>query len=120
MYRSIIKRLVDFSLTFIGVIFISPVLLLLCLLVRIKLGSPVFFKQIRITKGEKAFEILKFRTMTDERDANGNLLPDDKRITKVGRFVRGSSIDELPELNVVQMEEFRQEAEKEAKIALDI
>ncbi len=105
MYRRIIKRLVDFSLTFIGVIFISPVLLLLCLLVRIKLGSPIFFKQIRITKDEKPFVIIKFRTMTDARDASGQLLPDTERITKFGTFLRNSSLDELPELiNVLKGE----------------
>lgn len=105
MYKSFVKRILDFILTLIGVVLISPVLLVLCLLVRIKLGSPIFFKQIRITKGEKPFEILKFRTMTDSRDVSGQLLPDTERITRFGTFLRNSSLDELPELiNVLKGE----------------
>lgn len=105
MYRHFFKRFFDFTLTLIGLIVISPIMLLLCLLVKIKLGSPVFYKQIRITKDEKPFWIMKFRTMSDARDADGNLLPDEERFTKFGDFLRNSSLDELPELfNVLKGE----------------
>lgn len=105
MYKHFFKRLFDFTVTLIGFIIISPIFLVLCLLVRIKLGTPVFFKQLRITKGEKPFYILKFRTMSDARDKDGNLLPDEERFTKFGDFLRNSSLDELPELiNVIKGE----------------
>ena len=92
MYKCYIKRFLDFVLTLIGLIIISPILFLLCILVKIKLGSPIFFKQVRITKDEKPFRIMKFRTMTDARDENGNLLPDTERFTKFGDFLRNSSL----------------------------
>lgn len=98
MYSNFFKRFFDFVLTLVGVVLISPILLCLCFLVRIKLGSPIFFKQVRITKGERPFRIMKFRTMTDARDSDGNLLPDTERFTKFGNFLRNSSLDELPEL----------------------
>ncbi len=98
MYKKYIKRILDFSSSLIGIIVISPVLGILCLLVRIKLGSPIFFKQVRITKDEKPFRIIKFRTMTDARDRDGNLLPDTERFSQFGNFLRNSSLDELPEL----------------------
>lgn len=105
MYKLFFKRFLDFTLTLIGLIVISPIILILCLLVKIKLGSPIFFKQVRITKGEKPFMIMKFRTMTDARDENGNLLPDTERFTRFGNFLRNSSLDELPELlNVLKGE----------------
>ena len=105
MYKHFFKRLFDFTVTLIGFIIISPIFLVLCLLVRIKLGTPVFFKQLRITKGEKPFYILKFITMSDARDKDGNLLPDEERFTKFGDFLRNSSLDELPELiNVIKGE----------------
>lgn len=105
MYRCFFKRFFDFILTLIGLVVISPIILLLCLLVKIKLGSPIFYKQVRITKDEKPFQILKFRTMTDGRDGDGNLLPDKERFTKFGDFLRNSSLDELPELfNVLKGE----------------
>jgi len=105
MYRQFFKRFFDFTLTLIGLIIISPIMLLLCLLVKIKLGSPIFYKQVRITKDEKPFQIMKFRTMTDGRDSEGKLLPDEERFTKFGDFLRNSSLDELPELfNVLKGE----------------
>lgn len=105
MYRRFFKRFLDFTLTLIGLIIISPIMLLLCLLVKIKLGSPIFYRQVRITKDEKPFRILKFRTMSDARDAEGNLLPDEQRFTKFGDSLRNSSLDELPEFfNVLKGE----------------
>lgn len=98
MYKKFFKRVIDFTATFCGLLVISPILLVLCVLVRFKLGSPIFFKQIRITKGEKPFKMMKFRTMTDGRDADGNLLPDEERVTQFGNFLRNTSLDELPEL----------------------
>lgn len=98
MYKHFFKRLFDFVLTLIGLVVLSPVLVVLCLLVRIKLGSPVFFTQVRIGKDEKPFKIIKFRTMTDDRDEKGQLLPDTERFSKFGNFLRNSSLDELPEL----------------------
>lgn len=98
MYKNFFKRVIDFTVTLVGFICISPIFLVLCILVRVKLGSPIFFKQVRITKGDRPFKIIKFRTMTDERDKVGNLLPDTERFTKFGNFLRNSSLDELPEL----------------------
>ena len=103
IYARYIKRIIDLSVTIIGLICISPIFLIVCILVRIKLGSPIFFKQKRTGKDEKTFEMIKFRTMTDERDENGQLLPDTERFTKFGNFLRNSSLDELPELlNVIK------------------
>ena len=103
MYKNFFKRVIDFTVTLVGFICISPIFLVLCILVRVTLGSPIFFKQVRITKGNRPFEMLKFRTMTDARDENGNLLPDEDRFTKFGDFMRNSSLDELPELlNVIK------------------
>jgi len=88
----------DFILSLMAIIVLSPVLLAVALLVRVKLGSPVLFKQKRPGLNEKIFTIYKFRTMTDERDENGELLPDSVRLTKFGRLLRSTSLDELPEL----------------------
>lgn len=103
LYARFIKRPLDFIICLCALIVLSPVLLVLCILVRIKLGSPFFFKQTRCGRDEKPFEMIKFRTMTDARDENGNLLPDTERFTKFGDFMRNYSLDELPELlNVVK------------------
>ncbi len=98
MYRRFMKRLLDFIVSLIGLIVLSPVFVVLMILVRVKLGSPVFFHQNRPGRNEKIFGLMKFRTMTDERDENGELLPDSKRLTSFGRFLRKTSLDELPEL----------------------
>lgn len=98
MYRKYIKRPMDFILSLLAIIVLSPVLGVTALFVRIKLGSPVLFSQERPGKDEKIFKMYKFRTMTDERDSNGNLLPDEDRLTKFGRMLRKTSLDELPEL----------------------
>jgi len=92
------KRLLDLFLTIPGLIFLLPVLMVTAFLVRVKLGRPVLFKQLRPGLGGKPFTILKFRTMTDARDAGSVLLNDAQRLTTFGRFLRGSSLDELPEL----------------------
>ena len=98
MYKKYIKRILDFTLSLLALIILSPLLLIIAILVRIKLGSPVIFKQERPGKDEKIFTLYKFRTMTDEKDENGNLLPDSKRLTKFGKILRSTSLDELPEL----------------------
>ncbi|MBU9723074.1 MULTISPECIES: sugar transferase [Bacillaceae] len=97
-YRRFIKRPMDFILSLIAILALSPVLLVVAILVRTKLGSPVLFKQKRPGLNETVFMMYKFRTMTDERDKNGELLPDSVRLTKFGKFLRSTSLDELPEL----------------------
>lgn len=98
MYRKYIKRILDFTLSLIALIVLSPILLITTILVKIKLGSPIIFKQQRPGKNEKIFTLYKFRTMTDKKDEEGNLLPDEQRLTKFGKILRSTSIDELPEL----------------------
>src|SRR5690554_1864855 len=97
-YELIIKRPMDFLLSLIALIVLSPVMLVVAILVKIKLGGPVLFKQERPGKNEKIFKMYKFRTMTQEKDEQGNLLPDDKRLTKFGKILRSTSLDELPGL----------------------
>lgn len=97
MYKSFIKRLLDILLSLIGIILLCWLYLILFILVRVKLGSPVFFRQQRPGKNEKIFTLYKFRTMTDARDENGELLPDEVRLTSFGKFLRSTSLDELPE-----------------------
>lgn len=92
------KRLFDFTTALFGLIALALPLLLLVYLVRRKLGSPVFFRQVRPGLHGQPFEMIKFRTMTDARDASGSLLPDNERLTAFGRFLRSTSLDELPEL----------------------
>lgn len=98
IYRRFFKRLMDFILSFMAITVLSPVLIIVSVLVRIKLGSPVLFKQKRPGFNEKIFTMYKFRTMTDEKDEIGELLPDHVRLTKFGRMLRSTSLDELPEL----------------------
>lgn len=103
MYRRYLKRTIDFVLSLLGIIILSPILLITALLVRIKLGSPVIFKQIRPGYKEKTFILYKFRTMTDSKDEKGILLPDEVRLTDFGKLLRKTSLDELPELfNIVK------------------
>lgn len=105
IYEKYIKRILDFTLSLIALICLSPILLIVAILVRTKLGSPVIFKQKRPGKNEKIFTLYKFRTMTDEKDDNGDLLPDSQRLTKFGKFLRSTSLDELPELmNIIKGE----------------
>lgn len=98
MYKNFVKRILDIILSLLALIIFSPLLIITAILVRFKLGSPILFRQARPGKNEKIFHILKFRTMTDEKDKDGNLLPDEIRLTKFGQFLRSTSIDELPEL----------------------
>ena len=97
-YEKYIKRLQDIICALLASILLSPVMLIIAVLIRIKLGSPVIFQQERTGKNGKPFKMYKFRTMTDERDENGNLLPDEKRLTRFGTILRKTSLDELPEL----------------------
>jgi len=98
IYRKFVKRPLDFILSLLAIIILSPVLLIVAILVRVKLGSPVLFKQNRPGLNEEIFTMYKFRTMTDEKDDNGDLLPDELRLTKFGRILRSTSLDELPGL----------------------
>ena len=99
MYKHFFKRFIDFWIALIGLICLLPILLVVIVLLHYaNKGAGVFFFQERPGKNAKIFKMVKFKTMTDERDANGNLLPDGDRLTKVGRFVRSTSIDELPQL----------------------
>ena len=98
MYEKYFKRILDFVMAFLGLIILSPVMLLIAILVRIRLGSPIIFAQPRPGLNEKIFTLYKFRTMTDERDEKGELLPDEQRLTPFGRLLRSTSLDELPEL----------------------
>ncbi|MEQ3277115.1 MULTISPECIES: sugar transferase [Bacteroides] len=99
MYKNCFKRIIDFIIVFIALSIIWPILLLITIWLHFaNKGAGAFFFQERAGKLGKIFKIVKFKTMTDEKDAKGNLLPDDKRLTKVGKFVRSTSIDELPQL----------------------
>lgn len=97
-YEAIVKRPQDFFLSLIAIILLSPLFIILAILVKIKLGGRVIFKQQRPGKNGKIFNLYKFRTMTNEKDENGNLLPDEVRLTKFGKKLRATSLDELPEL----------------------
>ncbi len=103
MYKHFFKRFLDILLSLIILILFCWLYLILAVLVRVKLGSPVLFKQARPGKDEKIFNMYKFRTMTDEKDAEGNLLPDEVRLTAFGKMLRATSLDELPEfLNILK------------------
>ena len=97
-YEKYIKRPLDCFLSFIAIVLLSPVLLIVTILVRVNLGSPVLFKQKRTGLNEKEFSILKFRTMTDQKDEKGELMPDEVRLTSFGKKLRATSLDELPSL----------------------
>ena len=98
IYERIIKRPMDFLCALLALIVLSPIMLVVALLVRIKLGSPIIFAQERPGKNEKIFKLYKFRSMNDKRDGNGVLLPDEVRLTSFGKKLRSTSLDELPEL----------------------
>lgn len=98
MYKKYIKRLLDILISLCGIIILSPIYVMVWILVRVKLGSPVLFTQERPGKNGKIFKLYKFRSMTSERDETGELLPDEVRLTKFGRILRATSLDELPEL----------------------
>jgi len=104
MYKNIFKRIIDFSLSFLGFIIISPIFLLLWIWLSIaNKGAGALFFQERPGKDEKIFRVIKFKTMNDRKDDSGNLLPDAQRLTKVGKFVRSTSLDEIPQLlNVIK------------------
>lgn len=98
IYEKYIKRVMDFILSMLALVILTPVMLLVSIAVRMKLGKPIIFKQQRPGKNEKIFNMYKFRTMTDERDEKGELLPDEVRLTRFGKLLRSTSLDELPEL----------------------
>lgn len=103
VYEAFFKRVIDFVFGIFVIIFLLPLYLVLAILVRIKLGSPILFVQERLGKGERFFKLYKFRTMTDEKDENGEFLPDDKRMTAFGSWLRRTSMDELPEaFNIIK------------------
>lgn len=98
MYKIIFKRVIDIIASFVGLLLLIPLFMILWVIIRSKLGKPVLFTQNRPGRGTKVFKLFKFRTMTNERDQTGKLLPDQLRITPLGRFLRKTSLDELPQL----------------------
>ncbi len=98
MYAKFFKRIIDFTLSLIALILLSPILLILIIVTAIAMKGNPFFTQLRPGKDEKIFKLIKFRTMTNEKDENGDLLPDDVRLNKFGKILRSTSLDELPEL----------------------
>lgn len=98
MYQKFFKRMIDFLLSLIALVILSPLILVLIIIGTVKMGGNPFFTQPRPGKNEKIFKLIKFRSMTNKKDADGKLLPDDKRLTRYGRFLRATSMDELPEL----------------------
>lgn len=103
IYQKYVKRILDFVISLCAGIILSPVFLIVAVLVRVKLGSPVIFKQERPGRDEKIFRLYKFRSMTDEKDENGQLLPDEVRLNHFGKLLRSTSLDELPELwNIIK------------------
>ena len=103
IYRTVVKRFIDIVLSLLALVILSPLLIVLAVLVRIKLGSPVIFRQLRPGYKGRIFGLMKFRTMTDERDDEGELLPDEVRLTEFGKKLRATSLDELPEfINILK------------------
>ena len=101
--KQAIKRYFDVIVSLVALVILLPIILLVSLLIRIKLGSPILFLQKRVGKNNKIFTMIKFRTMNDRRNSKGELLPDELRLTKFGKFLRSTSLDELPELiNIVK------------------
>lgn len=98
LYEKHFKRMMDFFLSALGILLLSPFMIIVFILVKLKLGSPVIFKQERLGLREKPFMMYKFRSMTNKKDRNGNLLPDEERLTSFGKKLRNTSLDELPEL----------------------
>lgn len=98
MYKKFFKRFFDIIISLLGLIILSPIILIVAILVRIKLGSPIIFKQERPGKNEEIFKLYKFRSMKELKDENGELLPDSERLTKFGKILRATSLDEIPEL----------------------
>lgn len=98
MYERIIKRILDIILSALAIVILFPVFLIIAIIVRKEMGSPILFVQERIGKDEKTFRLYKFRSMTNDKDKDGNILPEEKRLTKTGKIIRSLSVDELPEL----------------------
>ena len=101
MYKLFVKRLLDIILSGIAIVVLSPIYLIISIVVKIQMGSPILFSQDRIGKDEKIFKLYKFRSMTNETDENGELLPEKQRLTKFGIALRSTSLDELPELLMI-------------------
>lgn len=102
-YEKYMKRVLDFIVSLLALIVLFPINLIVAFLVKVKLGSPIFFKQVRIGKDEKTFTMIKFRSMRDGKDKNGTFLPDNERLTRFGRILRATSLDEMPEIwNIVK------------------
>ena len=116
LYEKFFKRLLDIILSFLAIILLSPIILMVSILVYFKLGSPVFFAQERPGKDEKIFKMYKFRTMSDEKDGNGELLSDSIRLTVFGKWLRSTSLDELPELFNILKGDMRQGYGKEISL----
>lgn len=116
LYEKFFKRLLDIILSFLAIILLSPIILMVSILVYFKLDSPVFFTQERPGKNEKIFKMYKFRTMSDEKDGNGELLSDSIRLTVFGKWLRSTSLDELPELFNILKGDMRQGYGKEISL----
>ena len=101
MYRKVIKRCIDFTLSLIAIIVLSPILLIISILVLFNMGWPIFFSQERVGLNEEVFKFYKFRSMTNAKDADGNLLDETQRLTAFGKVLRSTSLDELPELFLI-------------------